>query len=182
MKRKLLIGLAAFLALIVALALYVVLVGNKRSPVQTIAFNQGGLDVKVTYCRPYKKGRLIFGEKDAGALVPFGKYWRLGANGATEISFAKKVSFSGKPVEAGTYRMYAVPGPKTWQVVLNSQIGKWGFSEADHTKDVLTIEVPADAAPAETEQFTISLTGQPPAAQMDFVWDKTAVHVPIAPL
>ena len=115
-------------------------------------------------------------------MVPFGKYWRLGANDATEITIGKKVSFAGKPVEAGKYRMYAIPGPKTWQVVLNSELGKWGAFEADHAKDVLTVEVPADAAPAETEQFTISLTGQPPGAQLDFVWDKTAVHVPIAPL
>jgi hypothetical protein len=182
MKRKLLYGLGAFLALVIGLLLWVVLVGNKRSPAQTVALSQGGVDYKVTYCRPFKKGRLIFGENDAGAVVPFGKYWRLGANAATEITFSKKVSFSGKPVEAGRYRMYAVPGAKTWRVVLNSELDKWGAREADHAKDVLTVEVPADAAAAEAEQFTISLTGEGAGTRMDFVWDKTAVHVPIAAL
>jgi len=182
MKRKILIGLAAILALLVGVVLWGVFIGSKRSPSQTIAFSQAGVDLKVTYCRPFKKGRLIFGEKDAGALVPFGKYWRLGANAATEITFGKKVSFSGKPVEAGTYRMYAIPGPQTWQVVLNSQVGKWGAFEPDHAKDVVTVAVPAHPADSETEQFTISFAGDPAAARMDFVWDKTAVHVAIAPL
>jgi hypothetical protein len=182
MKRKILIGVGAILALFVGLFLYGVLIGNKKSPSQTVSLSQGGVDLKVTYCRPFKKGRLIFGEQDAGALVPFGKYWRLGANAATEISFSKKVSFSGKPVEAGNYRMYAIPGAKTWRVVLNSGVGKWGAFEADHAKDVLAVDVPADAAAAETEQFTISLTGEAAGARMDFVWDKTAVHVPIAAL
>ena len=182
MKRKILIAVAAVLVLFIGFFLYAVLIGNKKSPAQTVTLSQGGVDLKVTYCRPYKKGRLIFGEKDAGALVPFGKYWRLGANAATEVTFSKKVSFAGKPVEGGTYRMYAIPGAKAWQVVLNSDLGKWGAFEADHAKDVLSVEVPAGAAANETEQFTITLNGEPAAARMDFVWDKTAVHVPIAPL
>ena len=35
--------------------------GNKRSPEETVALNNGGLDVKVVYFRPYKKERQIFG-------------------------------------------------------------------------------------------------------------------------
>lgn len=182
MKRKLLIGLAVLLSLVVAFVLYGVLIGSKKSPAQTVTLNQGGVELKVTYCRPFKKGRLIFGAKDAGPVVPFGQPWRLGANAATEITFGKKVSFSGKPVEAGTYRMYAVPGPNSWQVVLNSETGKWGAFAADPAKDVLSVTVPSGVAPAETEQFTINLTGEPAAARMDFAWDKTVVHVPIAPL
>ena len=181
MKRKILIGVAGLVALLVVLGLWVVFVGNKRSPAQTLSFNQAGLELKLSYCRPFKKGRVIFGEKSADALVPFGHYWRLGANAATELTLSKKASFAGKPVEAGSYRMYAIPGAKTWKVVLNTDLGRWGAGEADHAKDLLTVEVPVDAA-AETEQFTISFTGEPAAARMDFVWDKTAVHVPIAPL
>ena len=182
MKRVLLTVLGVVLVAVVGLFLYATLVGNKKSPVETVALSQNGADLKVTYCRPFKKGRLIFGEKSAGAVVPFGKPWRLGANAATEITFGKKVSFAGKPVEAGTYRMYAVPGASSWQVVLNSELGKWGAFEPDHAKDVLTVTVPSEPAPAEAEQFTIRLAPEATAARMDFTWDKTAVHVPIAPL
>src|SRR4051812_1164982 len=39
-------------------------------------------NISVTYGRPYKKGREIF-----GALVPYGKVWRAGADEATEVTF-----------------------------------------------------------------------------------------------
>ena len=176
MKKKILSGLGILLLLAVAGVAWIVLVGNKRSPQATVAMNHGGLDVKVVYCRPFKRERLIFGEKSAGALVPFGDYWRLGANAATEITFGKNVVFAGKPVSAGTYRMYAVPGASVWKVVLNSELGQWGAREADHSKDVLTVEVPAQTGPS-LEQFTIGFGD----AAMTFAWDTTAVRVPLGP-
>ena len=158
---------------------YELLIGTKRSPPATVAFNQGSLDIKVDYCRPSKKGRLLFGEKAAGALVPYGKYWRLGANAATAITFGHNVLFAGKPVAAGSYRMYAIPSATSWKVVLNSTQG-WGASEPDHDKDVLTAEVPVEVAPTPTEQLTISIAGEPSAAKLDFTWDSTLVRVPIS--
>src|SRR5262245_4037499 len=124
--KKILIGIGALVVLFAAFIGYRIATTGKASPAATAQLSQGGLDIQVSYCRPSKKGRLIFGEKEAGALVPFGKYWRLGANAATEISFSKDVTFAGKPVRAGRYRMYAVPGATSWKVVLNSEVGKWG--------------------------------------------------------
>ena len=37
------------------------------------------------------KGRVIFGD-----LVPYGKVWRTGANGATTITFADDVTIGGR--------------------------------------------------------------------------------------
>jgi hypothetical protein len=180
MKKKILIGLGVLVVLVVAAAAWVVLVGNKRSPQATATHEQGGLDARVVYCRPYKKERLIFGEESAGAVVPYGQYWRLGANAATEITFAKNVLFAGKPVSAGTYRMYAVPGPSAWKVLLNSELGMWGKREANHDKDVLAVDVPAQTGP-RLEQFTISFADGPSGTDMVFAWDTTAVRVPLAP-
>src|SRR5260221_2123553 len=98
MKRKIIIGLVVVVVILGALAAYVVLVANKRSPAKTTTFNYAGLDIKVDYCQPYKKGRLIFGEEKDKALQPYGKYWRLGANAATQIAFSRKFSFSGQPL------------------------------------------------------------------------------------
>jgi len=180
MKKKIVIGLGVVLILIVGILLYLNLVANKRSPEQTVKSSFQGLDVAVVYCRPYKKGRLIFGEKSAGALQPYGEYWRLGANAATQISFSKNANFGGKPVKAGTYRMYAVPGADTWQVALNSELGKWGYSPPDYSFDVLKVDVPADTG-LDMEQFTITLSSDSSAMLMEFAWDKTRVTVPIAP-
>ncbi len=180
MKKKIFIGLGVLLVAIVAFALYGALVVAKKSPANTAQFSDKGLDIKVVYCQPYKKGRLIFGEEKDKALQPYGKYWRLGANAATEITFSKNVNFAGKPVNAGSYRMYAVPGPTSFQVSLNSELGTYfAISEPDYKLDVLKVDVPVTAAPAETEQFTINFASDSTGVNMNFVWDKIQVTVPI---
>jgi hypothetical protein len=179
MKRKIFIGLGIIVILISAFTGYILLTTRSHSPSKTTEFSHEGLDIKVVYCQPYKKGRLIFGEKEEGALQPYGQYWRLGANEATEITISRDINFAGKPLKAGTYRMYAVPGKSSWQVGLNSELGKWGAMEPDYDLDVLKVEVPAETTPSETEQFTINFSGDAGAVNMDFVWDKTKVTVPI---
>jgi len=178
MKRKIIIGISAVVIILVAIMAYLYF-GTKKSPAKTTTFTYAGLDIKVDYCQPYKKGRLIFGEEKDKALQPYGKYWRLGANAATQITFSKNINFGGKPVNAGTYRMYAVPGATIWQVSLNSGLGSWGYTEPDYSKDAVKVEVPAAAAPEETEQFVINFSNDSNQANMDFVWDKTLVRVPI---
>jgi hypothetical protein len=56
----------------------------------------------------------------------------------------------------------------------------WGKREANHGKDLLTVEVPAQTGP-HLEQFTISFADGPSGADMVFAWDTTAVRVPLAP-
>ena len=121
MLKKILIGVGVVLLSIVGFLIYSNLF--PKSPPTTTEFSDRGLDIKVSYGRPYKKGRLIFGEAKDKALQPYGKYWRLGANAATEITFSENVTFAGKPINAGTYRMYAIPGETSFQVSLNSRTG-----------------------------------------------------------
>jgi hypothetical protein len=180
MKKKIYVGLGIVLIVIIGFVGYVAFTTRSHSPSKTTEFNYEGLNVKVAYCQPYKKGRLIFGEENEGALQPYGKYWRLGANEATEITFSKNINFAGQPVNAGTYRMYAVPGANSWQVSLNSELGAWGAMEPNYALDVVKLEVPVEAAPSETEQFTINFGIDATGANMDLVWDKTLVRIPIS--
>lgn len=150
-----------------------------HSPLEETTFNQGDLDLKVTYCRPYKKGRTIFGEEANDALVPYGKYWRLGANDATEITFSLPVTFAGTPIAPGSYRMYAVPGPDTWEVSLNSELGKFGAHAPNYSLDVLKVHVPVQRNDSTYEQFTIDFGNDTTGVQMAFIWDNTIVNVPI---
>lgn len=180
MKKKIFIGLAVVFVAMIGVILYGALVVSKRSPVKTTMYSDQGLDIKVMYCQPYKKGRLIFGEEKDGALQPYGKYWRLGANAATEITFSKNIKFAGQPLTAGTYRMYAVPGANSFQISLNSGLGTYfAIREPDYKLDVLKVDVPVGNAPAEIEQFTINFGSDSTGVKMDFVWDKTLVSVPI---
>ncbi|MBL7873617.1 MAG: DUF2911 domain-containing protein [Cyclobacteriaceae bacterium] len=178
MIKKILIGVGVlfigFLGFLGYTALF------PKSPSTSTSFSHKGLDIKVNYSQPSKRGRLIFGEEKDGALQPYGKYWRLGANAATEITFSKDVTFAGQPVSAGSYRMYAVPGATSFTVGLNSEVGVYfANEEPDYTKDVLTVQVPVMTAPTEIEKFAITFASDSTGINMDFVWDKTMVRVPI---
>jgi hypothetical protein len=140
---------------------------SRKSPHDTVS----NANVKVTYGRPYKKGRVIF-----GGLEKYNTVWRTGADEATEITFLKDGTFGGQPVKAGTYTLFTIPGEKEWTVILNSKLGQWGAFKYDEVKDkdVLKIKVPAGKAPSETEQLTITL----PDNALIITWDNTQVTVP----
>src|SRR5437867_10683183 len=55
-------------------------------------------DITVKYHRPLVNGRKIW-----GALVPYGKVWRAGANENTTIEFSDPVSVEGQPLTKGIY-------------------------------------------------------------------------------
>ena len=177
MKKKILIGVGVVLLAFILFVVYLNVF--PASPPKSASISDKGLDVSVKYSAPFKKGRLIFGEEKDKALQPYGKYWRLGANAATEITFSKNVIFAGKPVNAGSYRMYAVPGPTSFQVSLNSETGVFlAVSEPDYSKDVLKVDAPVTEAP-ETEQFTISFASDSTGVNMNCMWDKIQFTVPI---
>lgn len=150
------------------------------SPSGKSSISHNGLEVSVTYSKPYKKGRVIFGDASSGALQPNGQYWRLGANAATEITFNRDVQFAGTAVKAGTYRMYATPGAEKWQVTLNTALGKSGSELPDKSQDLVTVEVPAKEASTVLEQFTIDFTPSGESVIMEFKWDRTEVAVEIS--
>jgi hypothetical protein len=132
-----------------------------------------GPNVSVRYGRPYKKGRDIF-----GALVPYGKVYRCGADSATTVTFDKDASFGGKPIKAGTYTLFAIPNEQSWTVILNSQLGQWGAFDYEKykDKDVLHVDVPVKKLDNPVEQFTINL---PPSALV-IEWDNMQVTVPVS--
>jgi hypothetical protein len=76
--------------------------------------------------------------------------------------------------------MYAVPNATTWQVSLNSEVGVFfGIGEPDYDLDVAKVEVPAQTAASETEQFVINFSNDSTTVNMDFVWDKALIRIPI---
>jgi hypothetical protein len=181
-KRTGIIAGVAVLLLIAGIALFFRYTKSHSPIVTTTYAPAGGPTVAVTYCQPYKKGRVIFGEKSSGALQPYGKYWRVGANAATVFDVSSDILVNGKELKAGKYQLYAIPGQDTWQVIFNSDWDRWGANEADHETDILSAEVAADNnAPAE-EQLRISFTDADSTGHFNMVihWDKTSVAVPMA--
>ena len=139
---------------------------DRVSPHETVK----GKHIKITYGRPSKKSREIF-----GALVPYGQVWRTGADEATEVVLEKDCVFGGKQVKAGTYTMFTIPGKDEWSVILNSQMGQWGAYdyEKNKNKDVLQVKVKPMHTNNTVEQFTISADN----AGIKMEWENTAVMV-----
>ena len=169
-------------SLILAFLLYVVyMISNPVSPKETVNFNSDLSEIEVVYSRPYKKDRLIFGDEAAGALVPFGKYWRTGANAATTFETSNEISFNGQKLKAGKYSLYTFPGKEEWKVVLNSENDTFfAISEPDYTQDVLkTIAKSVVDSKNVVEQFTIRFSENSKGADMFLIWDTTTVTITI---
>jgi uncharacterized protein YxeA len=172
--------------LIVAGVLVVVLAGffgmrkytKSFSPEAVAETTNNGVSVKVTYSKPGKKGRLLFGREQDKALAPYGKVWRTGANEATLIELGEGLSIGGKPVKTGTYSLYSVPGQSTWKIILNSETGQWG-TEYNDGKDVMRVEVPIRIRPTVQELFNIYFEDIPGGVNMILSWDQTEALVPI---
>ncbi len=180
MLKKICWGIGGIVLLFGLYLVYALFIATPKSPPNTATFDRNGLTIQIDYSQPSKKGRLIFGEASDGALLPFGQYWRLGANAATELTVDQDVLFAGQPIKAGTYRMYAVPGETAFAVTLNSEAGVFfAVSEPDPALDVLTVEAPVTEQPAVTELFTITIQEIERGARIDFDWDQTRFSIPI---
>lgn len=181
MLKKVLIGLGVIVLVLVLVFAWMNYRSRTLSPPGIAQIEVNDLKVEINYSRPTARGRLIFGTEADGALLPYGKYWRLGANESTEITINQEVLFSGMPLPAGTYRLYAIPGPNTFRIGVNAELGKWGAWEPDYTKDLFTFEVPVTRLDTPVEQFTARIEeGPADGAVVFFAWSDVQLAIPIA--
>jgi hypothetical protein len=179
MKRFLIIA-GILLLIIIGVLAYIRLYYTKSfSPEATAEYNQNGVAIKVSYNRPYKKGRVIFGE-----LVPYGDVWRTGANEASTFETNKDLMIKGQLLKSGTYSLWTIPGEQNWKVILNSETGQWGVdfngvANRNPSKDALTVDVPALIHDKEFEQFTIAVEKVGEDLELILLWDRTVIVVPI---
>lgn len=167
---KILLGLAIF-ALIAFFGLKTWT--KSKSPSETAAIQQNGIEIEVEYCRPFMKNRKIFGE-----LVPFDKVWRTGANEATTIEFNKDVFIDGNRLAEGTYSLWTKPNPDSWDIIFNSEVPSWG-TNYDELTNVLTVHAQPSNLVTPMEQLTISFAGTDSLINMNIAWENTMVSVPI---
>lgn len=149
---------------------------KKASPEATAVFTDGTFEIRVDYCRPYKKDRQIFGE-----LVPYGEVWRTGANEATKVTFNKEVKINETKIPAGTYTLWTIPNEKKWTIIFNNEVVDWGVgfdgkANRDSDNDVANFKVPVQKLDSVVEQFTINFEYH---VNMTLAWDQTKVSIPI---
>ena len=112
------------------------------SPACTVAQDIGISRIEVAFARPAVKGRKLW-----GALVPFGQVWRAGANSATVLTLSHPALVAGKPVPAGSYAFFVIPGEKAWTLILNKQAKQWGAYDYKPTEDFLRWEAAPQPGP-----------------------------------
>jgi len=167
---------------------------RRPSPVGIAKINLGDTYVKITYGRPYMRGREIFGTSEPGKtyLVPFGEVWRTGANEATEITTTGPLQVGGQRLEAGTYSIFTVPGVERWQIRFNPELGLDGMNRQDpttgefnpaydETADILRVDAASHRIEEEVDQFTIELRPTAMGADLVLRWERTEVRLPVRP-
>jgi len=178
MKKKLLIGFGILIVLVIVAFFYLNNRNRTLSPPGQTSALMGSDSVVVNYSRPSVRDRLIFGEKEDGALQPYGVYWRLGANEPTSLEVTYDFKFGETGVEAGKYVIYAIPGKGEMELRLNADLRFWGYSEPDYSMDVATTVVPMRDA-THTGQFTIKAQPDSSGARLVFLWDNYRWELPL---
>ena len=128
---------------------------------------QGGKWIDVTYGRPLRRGRDLFGHganygKDALVGAPI---WRAGANVSTQLHTEVPLSIGGKTVPAGTYTLFIDLKENNWTLVVsswpaqkvydaNNKTALWGSYDYTPDKDVVRTKMKLETLPHSVEQLT----------------------------
>jgi hypothetical protein len=145
------------------------------SPASTLSQEIGISKIEINFARPAVKGRKIWGD-----LVPYGQVWRTGANSATVITLSHPATVAGRPVPAGSYGFFAIPGEKTWTLILNKKAKQWGAYEYKQEDDLLRWEATPQAGPfLEYLDYRV-LPQDLGRATVELGWEKLRVSFPVA--
>ena len=150
-----------------------------KSPRGSSDYSINTKEYLIEYGRPYKKNRLIFGEKTDGALVPFNEYWRTGANYSTDLTVNEDFLFGNTSVKKGSYWLHTIPNKDSWKVYLNTEAGTFSYFNPDETKNIAEVSVNTYDLINEIEQLTIDFAEVDSILFLRLRWDKTGLLIPI---
>ena len=116
----------------------------RESPVGKVSQQVGLTEIAVEYGSPAVKGRKLW-----GAAVPYDKLWSFGGYQAAKIRFSRDVVVADKPIPAGTYALFAIPGKTTWTLIFNRNADQLG-SGRDYKMDldVARVQIRPKAGPS----------------------------------
>lgn len=157
------------------------LVTPRVSPKTTLTQTLGVTDITLAYSRPGVRNRPVW-----GALVPWDKPWRTGANEATTFTCSTDITVNGQSLPAGAYSFFTIPNASEWTIVFNKQKDQWGAFDYDPKQDQL--RVPAKPVAAEYREWMefefedlspAALPQSPSAGKLTLRWERVAVPITI---
>ena len=138
------------------------------SPTETIESKVQNSSIKVTYGRPWKRGRQIF-----GGVVPYDSLWRTGANSPTVITLENDIKIGKTKIPKGQYSIYTIPSRKEWILIFNSNLKVWP-TDPDRSKDFSKVIIPIKKTENIKQQFTIEVQeNSKGGGVLTFSWDDT---------
>ncbi len=148
---------------------------ERVSPHETASVMLGEANISITYGRPYKKDRVIF-----GGLVPFEEVWRTGADEATTLETDRDLMLGELHVPAGKYSLFTIPGESEWTLVVNQIAEQWGAFSYDEAQDLGRAKMSVSTSEEVTEQLTVGIeAGEGSNGMLGIVWDTTVANLPV---
>jgi len=153
---------------------------RRLSPHETISAVIDGNRVTVVYGRPYTtKPGTTEAREIWGALVPYGKVWRVGADEATLLITQKPLEMGGTTIPAGAYTLFMLPEENgASKLIINKQIGQWGL-QYNEAEDLARIDLTKGTVDEPVHQFTMAIERNPSGGGiLKLTWEKTEFSAP----
>ena len=142
----------------------------KASPRKSVTGKINEANISIDYGSPSVKGRKIW-----GALVPFDKIWRAGANEATTFKTDEDIMVQGKKLPTGNYSLFIIPNEKECIVIFNKKSEQWGAYNYNQELDQLRIVV----SPKKESNFTEKLLFLVKNNAIALLWDNWEIALEI---
>jgi hypothetical protein len=142
--------------------------GNRPrvSPHETHAFDVNGCHITITYGRPSKKGRMIW-----GTLVPWGRWWMPGADEATTVTTSEALSIGGLKMPAGEHTLYMWPEASASKLIISNETGQF-HTQYHQNLDLGRVDYTLKRLPESIEQLTYTAeTTADGHGALRLIWD-----------
>jgi hypothetical protein len=153
---------------------------------------QGGKWIEVTYGRPIKRGRNLWGSgADYGRQLNDGApVWRAGANVSTRLKTELPLTIGGKRVAPGEYSVFIELKPNNWTFIVSSWAAQqtynpanrdalWGAFGYTPAKDVARAPMTLGTLPFSVDQLTWNFVDMSDGGgKLAIMWDTIAATVP----
>lgn len=136
----------------------------------------GDAHLTIAYHSPAVRGRQIW-----GGLVAYNQVWVTGAHSATSLMTDKDITVGGKPLPAGKYALFTIPGEKEWTIIINKNWEQHLADDYAESEDVLRFTVQPEVAPTKQERLRYEIvSGDGGNGSIQITWDMLRVTLPVA--
>jgi hypothetical protein len=152
----------------------------------------GGKWIEISYGRPIKRGRDLWGSGATYGKTLLGgaPIWRAGANVTTRLKTEVPLVINGKTVAPGEYSVFIDLKPNNWTLVVSNWAHQtrydpknkealWGAYEYTADKDVARAPMTLGTLPVAIDQLTWGFVDMTDAGgKLAIMWDKVLATVP----